>query len=90
MVGSASESATTNGISLPSGIFSDLMNSGMSTASLAFTAYQNSTLFPLPPSQARNPKFQIASSVIGASIVGQNISQNVSIFMTINQVSIIK
>jgi hypothetical protein len=89
MVGSASGTAARNRISLPSGIFSDIMESGQSTASLAFTAYQDSSLFPLPPSAARHPNFQIASPIIGASIIGQTISQNVSFFIEINQVSIL-
>ena len=90
MVGSASDTAATSRISLPSGIFSNLMESGQSTtASLAFTAYQDSSLFPLPPSVTRHPNFQIASPVIGASIIGQTISQNVSVFMEIDQVNII-
>lgn len=86
-VDSASVATATSGIRLPNSIFSDLMESGQSTASLAFTAYQNSTLFPLPPSTDRPPNFQIASPVIGASVIGQTISQNVSVFMKINQVS---
>ena len=86
-VGSASDTAATNRISLPSGIFSNIMESGQSTASLAFTAYPDSSLFPLPPSAARHPNFQIASPVIGASIIGQDISQNVSFFIEINQVN---
>lgn len=88
-VGFASDTAAASRISLPSGIFSNLMESGQpATASLAFTAYQDSSLFPLPPSETRHPNFQIASPVIGASIIGQTtISQNVSVFMEIDQVN---
>ena len=88
-VGFASNTAAASRISLPSGIFSNLMESGQpATASLAFTAYQDSSLFPLPPSETHHPNFQIASPVIGASIIGQTtISQNVSVFMEIDQVN---
>lgn len=90
MAGSANDATASSRINLPSGIFSSLMESRQSsTASLAFTAYQDSSLFPLPPSATRHPNFQIASPVIGASIIGQTISQNVSVFLEINQVIIL-
>lgn len=88
MAGDSRTSGTS--IRIPSRIFSDLMAKGQSVANLAFTAFSTSNLFPLSNSQIRHPKFQIASTVIGASIAGQTISstsENVSITFDINQVS---
>lgn len=78
-------------ISIPSGIFSDLMATGQSEAGLAFVAYQTSNLFPVAQNENRHPKFQVASMVLSASIAGQSItesSENVSVSMEINSVSI--
>lgn len=80
-------------INIPSGIFSDLMvTTGLSEVSLAFVAYQTANLFPVAQSGTRHANFQISSMVIGASIAGRNItgtSQNVSISMAINPVSVV-
>ena len=73
-------------ISIPTGIFSDLMNV---EARLVFTAHRNANMFPLKPKKNRNSRFQISTAVIGASIAGENIDQtaeNITISMEFNQV----
>ena len=89
--GKANSMTNRASISLPNSIFSELINKRQSEASLVFTAYQTSNLFPLKPNEARHPRFQIASSVIGASVAGQSItalSQNITVTMDFNPVCI--
>ena len=79
-----------NSINIPKEIFSELMKEGQSVASLVFTEYQSSNLFPLLQTPTAHPKFQIATVVIGASIAETNVSgssQNVSITIEMNPVS---
>ena len=93
MSGVASATEGRISINIPSGIFSDLMETtGLSEVSLAFVAYRTSNLFPVAQKGTRHPSFQISSMVVGASIAGRNISgtsQNVSVSMAINPVSVV-
>lgn len=71
-------------ISLPSSLFAELQTT--TDVGLGFTFYRTAALFPLPEDSPSN--LTIGSSVIGALVGGQsisNLSQPVTIFLRLTQ-----
>ena len=64
-------------LSLPASLFN-----GAGDVRLSFTAYSTAALFPLATDPSRNDRFELGSSVIGASVTGRDVrhlSNNVTI-----------
>lgn len=73
-------SSPTASISLLPGTFNQVPNGDVG---LAYTAYRNSSLFPLKMDGARHPSFKILSPVIGATVVNTPISSGASVNITL-------
>ena len=87
-IGSDGEQITNDSVSLslPGSLFN-----GAGDVSLSFTAYSTAALFPLATDPSRNDRFELGSSVIGASVTGRDVrrlSNNVTIRLLMrNEVS---
>ena len=89
-IGSDGEQITDDSmsLSLPASLFNGDVDVSVS---LSFTAYSTAALFPLATDPSRNDRFELGSSVVGASVTGRNVtllSNNVTISLLMqNEVS---
>ena len=67
--GSDDDQADSMSLSLPASLFN-----GADDVRLSFTAYTTAVLFPLATDPSRSDRFELGSSVIGATVTGRNIS----------------
>ena len=70
-VGSDGDQATDDSmsLSLPASLFNDADD-----VRLSFTAYTTAALFPLATDPSRSDRFELGSSVIGATVTRRNVS----------------
>ena len=70
LAGSIGEPITDDSMSfsLPASLFN-----GVGDVSLFFTAYTTAALFPLATDPSRNDRFELGSSVIGATVTGRDV-----------------
>ena len=69
-IGSGGQQITSSSmsLSLPASLFN-----GAGDVSLSFTAYTTAALFPLATDPSRNYRFELGSSVIGATVTGRDV-----------------
>ena len=69
--GSDGDQATDESVSLslPASLFN-----GVASVSLSFTAYTTAALFPLATDPSQSDRFELGSSVIGATVTGRDVS----------------
>ena len=60
--------SSSTSLSLPASLFN-----GVGDVSLSFTAYSTAALFPLATDPSRNDRFELGSSVIGATMTGRDV-----------------